>query len=256
VGGLILATSGGDDDDPGPTAGSSSTTTPVTTTEGATPATSGGGGSGGSGSGGSGGGSGGGESSAGLEVIDSGFSNYPSPYDDTNHVSYGYVIENTTDEPATSVEVTIALLDTDGTVVSSDTEYINYLAPGAKIGQGDEPLEEVPEVAEIQVQAAIPSYASEPTATGELTPANVTTTDDGDRYTTTFEVTSTYEVQLDSPSAYVVYYDSSGKIVGGSYGFLSIVQPGGTTSAEVTSYELIPNVDPSKTEVYVDPGYI
>ncbi|HLM64137.1 MAG TPA: FxLYD domain-containing protein [Acidimicrobiales bacterium] len=245
VGGLILATSGGDDEG---TVGTTTTSTQETASAGG-PSTSG--------TDTTSGGSAGGNATANdLEVVDSGFSNYPAAFDDTNHVSYGYIIKNNSDEPAAGIEVTIALLDADGTVVSSDSASINYLAPGASIGQGDEPYEEIPEVAEIQVQAAIPSYASEPSATGELTTEGISTTDDGSTLTTTFTVSSTYDVQLDGPYGYVIYRNAAGDIIGGSYDFLSIVQAGGTTSAEVSSYELIPDVDPAQTEAYVDPGYL
>jgi hypothetical protein len=191
-----------------------------------------------------------------IDVVSTGFTNFEAQYDSVNHVSYAYVLENTGDEGVANIEVTVTLKDDAGTVVSSDTDTIYYIAPGGTIGVGDEPYEELAEVAEVEVQANIPSYAAEAEETGEITVDGVTTTDDNDTWKTTFTASSTYDVQLESPYAYVVYRNTEGDIVGGSYGFMDIIQAGGSTSGEVSSYEPIPGVDPSKTEVYVDPGYI
>lgn len=190
-----------------------------------------------------------------IEVVETGFTNFDAQYDDVNHVSYGYVLENTGDDPVSNIEVTVTLKDAEGTVVSSDTDTIYLIQPGAKVGLGDEPYEEVAEVAEIEVQASVPSYAEPAEELGDITVGDVSTTEDSS-WKTTFTASSTYEVQLDGPYAYVIYRNSDGDIVGGSYGFMNVVEAGGSTSGEVTSYEPIPGVDPAQTEVYVDPGYI
>jgi hypothetical protein len=247
VGVGLVVTSGGDDDDPTPTtietANTSGQTTPPTdgpsNTDGpdepSEPSGSG--------------------SAADIEVVETGFTNFEAQYDDENHVSYGYILENTGDEPVSNIEVTVTLKDGDGTVVSSDTDTIYLIQPGGKVGLGDEPYEEIAEVAEMEVQASIPSYASPAEELGEITAGDVSTTEDSS-WKTTFTASSTYEVQLDGPYAYVIYRNADGDIVGGSYGFMNVVEAGGSTSGEVTSYEPIPGVDPAQTEVYVDPGYI
>jgi hypothetical protein len=258
IGGIAVAATsgGGDDDDPTPTSVQPQGTT---TTSGSGPdETSGPTTTSGDPGGGSGGGGGGGTSSSveGLEVVETGFSNFPDEYDNTNRVSYGYIIENTGDEPVANVEVTVTLKDAEGTVVSSDTDNIYLINPGQRVGLGDEPYEEIATVDSIEVQAAIPSYASEATELGELTVDGISTTEDGGRWVTTFTAASTYEVQLDGPYAYAIYRNSAGDIVGGSYGFMNIVQAGGSTSGEVSSYNVLPEVDPAQTEVFVDPGYL
>ena len=263
IGGIAVAATSGGDDDPTTTTtlqpqGPNTTSGPGTDGPSGPTTTSGdpsGGGGGGSGGGGSGGG---GTSSSvdGLEVADSGFSNYPDEYDNTNRVSYGYIIENNGDEPVANVEITVTLKDAEGTVVSSDTDNIYLINPGQRVGLGDEPYEEIATVDSIEVQAAIPSYASDASELGEITVDGISTTEDSGRWVTTFTASSTYEVQLDSPYAYAVYRNSAGDIVGGSYGFMNIVQAGGSTSGEVSSYNVIPDVDPAQTEVFVDPGYL
>jgi hypothetical protein len=258
IGGIaVAATSGGDDDDPPTTqvAPPNNTSGPATTE-----ATSTGGGSGG-GSSSSGGGSGGGSGSTsssveGLEVVDSGFTNFTDEYENTNRVSYGYIIENTGDEPVANIEVTVTLKDAEGTVVSSDTDNIYLLQPGSRIGLGDEPFEEIATVDSIEVQPAIPSYAADATELGEITTEGISTTEDSGRWVTTFTAASTYEVQLDGPYAYAIYRNAGGDIVGGAYGFMNIVQAGGTTSGEVSTYSVLPDVDPAQTEVYVDPAFM
>lgn len=244
VGVIFVATSGDDGGDPTTTL-TPNTQGPGTTASTAPPATDGPDDTGSTGG-----------SAEDIEVADSGFSNFQAQYEDVNHVSYGYILENTGDEGVANIEVTVTLKDSAGTVVSSDTDNVYYIPPGGKVGLGDEPYEEVAEVAEIEVQASIPSYAGEADETGEVTVDGVSTTEDSSQWKTTFTATSTYGVQLDSPYAYVIYRDSGGDIVGGSYGFMNVMEAGGSTSGEVTSYEPIPEVDPSKTEVYVDPAYI
>jgi hypothetical protein len=242
--GLVVAGGGDDDDDPTPSSIETATTSPDDTTgttgpdstsEPNEPSEPG--------------------SAEDIEVVETGFTNFVAQYDEVNHVSYGYVLENTGDEPVSNIEVTVTLKDGDGTVVSSDTDTIYLIQPGAKVGLGDEPYEEIAEVAEMEVQASVPSYTEPAEELGEITAGDISTTEDSS-WKTTFTATSTYEVQLDGPYAYVIYRNTAGDIVGGSYGFMNVVEAGGSTSGEVTSYEPIPGVDPAKTEVYVDPGYI
>ena len=192
-----------------------------------------------------------------IEVTDSGVTNFPDEFDGTNRASYAYVLANNGDEPVANMEVTVTLVDTEGTVLSSDTDSIYLLQPGQSIGLGDTTYDEIAEVDSVEVQPAIPSYASEAEQLGEVTVEGINTTADSSGYlTTTFTATSSYEVQLDSPWAYVVYRNADGAIVGGTYSVIDIVQPGGSTSGEVATYTAIPNVDPAQTEVYVDPGYL
>ena len=229
-------------------------TTDPGTDDTATDATAGGGTSGG-GTGGNGDGSQGAIDA--IEVTDSGVTNFADEFDGTNRASYAYVLTNNGEEPVANMEVTVTLVDTEGTVLSSDTDSIYLLQPGQSIGLGDTTYDEIAEVDAVEVQPAIPSYASPAEQLGEVTVEGINTTADSSGYlTTTFTATSSYEVQLDSPWAYVVYRNSDGAIVGGTYSVIDIVQPGGTTSGEVASYQAVPNVDPAQTEVYVDPGYL
>ena len=128
--------------------------------------------------------------------------------------------------------------------MSSDTDNIYLIQPGQKMGLGDEPYENIAEVAEIDVQASVPSYATERRSWARSPPRASATSDESSQWKTTFTAKSTYEVQIDSPYAYVIYRNAAGDIVGGSYGFMNVLRSGGSTSGEVTSYEPIPGVDP------------
>jgi hypothetical protein len=244
--GLAVASSGGDDDDPTPTSQASTTTPPDDTSSPTSPPETDG----------TDDTSGGGAGTEDIEVVEKGFTNFDPEYEDGNHVSYGYVLENTGDDPVANLEITVTLLDSEGTVVSSDTDNVYLIQPGQKMGLGDEPYENIAEVAEIDVQASVPSYASDAEELGEITTEGIATSDESSQWKTTFTAKSTYEVQIDSPYAYVIYRNTGGDIVGGSYGFMNVLRAGGSTSGEVTSYEPIPGVDPAKTEVYVDPAYM
>ena len=141
------------------------------------------------------------------------------------------MLENTGDDPVANLEITVTLLDSEGMVVSSDTDNVHLIQPGQKMGLGDEPYENIAEVAEIDVQASVPSYASDAEELGEITTEGIGTSDESSRWKTTFTAKSTYEVQIDSPYAYVIYRNTGGDIVGGSYGFMNVLPPGAAPAA-------------------------
>jgi len=258
VGLILMLTSGGDDEptaDPGPstTAAPGTTAGPDTT---AGPATTAGPGTT-EAAGGNTGGSTGGQGSEEIKVTESGFSVYTDQLSEEQRVSYGFVIQNNTENVATGVPITVAFLDDAGTVVGNADENIGVLLPGQKMGIGDEPYD-VGAAATMQVTVGEPSSWEAPSDTyGEISAEGITTTiDDYGAPTSTFTANSTYGEQIDSPNAYALYRNSGGDIVGGSYGFLNFVPANGSTAGDVTSYSSIPDVDGSKTEIYVDPGYI
>jgi hypothetical protein len=246
--GLIVVLSGGDDDEP---AASTTTTDPTATTAepsdtteppGTTEA------------------DGGGEPAgdATVEVVEQGFSNFMGGFDgDEPSASYGFIVENTGDTVATDISISISAYDAAGTAVASDSETIYVLRPGEKIGIGDEfygttltgPIDRV----DVQVSEPANYSVGEVPDEGTLTAEGITTTADDYGVNTTFTATSTYAEQIDSPNAYAIYRDAAGKIIGGSLGFLDFVPANGSVAAEVSSYELIPNI--ASTEVYPDPGY-
>ena len=211
-------------------------------------------------SGGGGGGGGGGNAPVGsttVEVVESGFSNFMGGYDkDERAVTYGFIVENTGDEIATDISISISAYDASGTALASDSKTIYVLRPGESIGLGDEFFGDSfsTEVDSIDVQVSEPSnYSVEDVPEeGALTAEGITTTADDYSVTTKFTAKSTYGQQLDYPSAYAIYRNAAGDIIGGSSGSIDFITANGSTAGEVRSWELIPDI--ATTEVYLDPG--
>ena len=245
--GLIVVLAGGDDDDEpaSPTTEQAPTTAddgatpveedPTATTEASEPS-----------------------GDAAVAVVESGFSNFMGGFDqDERAVAYGFIVENSGDETATDISVTVSAYDASDTAVASESHTIYVLRPGEKIGIGDEFFGDTfaTDVARIDIQVGEPSdYGMEDVPDeGALTAEGITTTASDYDLTTTFTARSTYAQQVDSPYAYAIYRDSGGNIIGGSTGYLDFIAANGTTAGEVSSWEAIPNV--AGTEVYLDPGW-
>jgi hypothetical protein len=193
-----------------------------------------------------------------IEVVESGFSNFMGGFDDDERsVAYGFIIENKGDETASDISISISAYDTAGTALASDSVTIYVLRPGEKMGVGDEFFGTTftTEVDRIDVQVSEPDNfgQSEVPDEGALTAEGINTAVSDYNMTTTFTAKSTYAQQIDSPYAYAIYRNDAGEIVGGSYGFLDFIPANGSTAAEITSWEAIPNV--ASTEVYLDPGW-
>jgi len=193
-----------------------------------------------------------------VEVTEQGFTNFMGGFDqDERSVTYGFIVENTSDEVVTDISISVSAFDAAGTALASGSHTVYVLRPGEKLGIGDEFYgESFPsDVAELQVQVSEPSDygVGDVPDEGTLTAEGINTTSDEYGITTTFTATSTYEQQIDSPYVYAIYRNAEGDIIGGSYGFLDFIAANGSTAGEVTSYEAIPNI--AATEVYLDPGY-
>jgi hypothetical protein len=195
---------------------------------------------------------------AAVAVVESGFSNFMGGFDqDERSVAYGYIVENSGDEVATDITISISAYDATGNAVASDSHTIHVLRPGEKMGLGDEFFGDTfaADVDRIDVQVSEPSgLGSEAVpADGTLTAEGITTTADDYSVTTKFTAKSTYAEQLDYPSAYAIYRNAEGNIIGGSTGTVDFIPANGSVAAEVRSWEAIPNI--ATTEIYLDPGW-
>jgi hypothetical protein len=247
VGLVVVLTSGGDDDPP-TTGGPGTTLAPAP-------------------NGGDGGGTGGDPGTtepapsgdASVAVVDSGFQNFMGGFDgDERSVTYGFIVENSGEELATDISVSVSAYDAEGNAVATASHTIYVLRPGEKMGLGDEFFGDTfaADVDRVDFQVSEPGQgfgAENVPAEGGLTAEGITTNADDYSITTTFTAKSTYAEQIDSPSVYAIYRNADGAIIGGSSGYLDFIPPNGSTAGEVRSWELIPNVD--TTEVYMDPGY-
>jgi hypothetical protein len=251
VGLIMLLTSSDDKDDPPGTTTTeqASPTTAGPGTTAATPTTVDTGGGGGGGGGGTG-------SSSDIEVVDKGFSVFTDELSEEQRFSYGFVVKNNGDSVATSVPITIAFLDDAGTVIGTRDNYVWVLMPGQSMGLGEDSYEDATNLAEIQVTVGEPSTWESPDGYGEITAEGITTSvDEYGAPTSAFTASSTYAEQVE-PYSYVIYRNAAGEIVGGGYSTMSFVPANGSTAGSITSYSSIPDIDNSKTEVFLDPGYI
>jgi hypothetical protein len=193
-----------------------------------------------------------------ITVDESDFSISFDQLSEADALAYGFLATNTTDQVAIGPTASIAFVDAAGTVVGSHTQTIGVLLPGQTMGLGDSGVEFNGDVEEMEVTMSEPTSWESPDEYGELTATGLSTTINTDWGTpiTTFTAESTYEQQIDYPSVYAVYRNSSGDIVGGASTTMTFAQPSGNTAGEVESFYTIDDVDVDRTEVYIDPGYL
>jgi hypothetical protein len=229
----VVVSSGGDDDDP-----TTSPTTQQTPTSAGDPGTTaattdpGSGGGGGSGS----------SAVDGLEVTDSGFSN----------TSYGFVITNSAGEARVNFTVDVAIYDTNDTVISNDTHSVGRINAGESLGIGYDITDEVPGGVG-RLEFSFEEGYSDSAPEGSFAVSEVSTQTDEFSTETSFTVSSTYQIDLETTYAYAIYRNSSGQIIGGTYGFVDLVPAGGQARGSITSFEPVEGV--AATDVYVDQGY-
>ena len=178
----------------------------------------------------------------GLEVTDSGFSN----------TSYGFVITNSAGEARVNFTVDVAIYDTSDTVISNDTHSVGRINAGESLGIGYDITDEVPGGVgrlEFSFEEGFEATAPE----GSFAVSEVSTQTDEYSTETTFNVSSTYQIDLETTYAYAIYRNGSGQIIGGTYGFVDLVPAGGQARGTITSFEPVEGV--ATTDVYVDQGY-
>jgi hypothetical protein len=185
----------------------------------------------------------------GLEVVDSGFSSYPGF--DGPAGSYGLILENKGDRPATNFTVRVVVYDTNDAVVGSYLHDVAEVNPGARLGLGAEVSDPLPNgIGRLDVRTE--EGGGDPVPQGTFTVADVSTSSDEFGVYTTFVVSSSYDVEFERSHAYAVYRDAAGKIIGGATGLIDLIPPRGRAMGEVTAFAVVPNV--ARADVYVDPG--
>lgn len=196
-------------------------------------------------------------------------------------VSYGFVIENTSDQMLYNVPLVYRFYDEAGEVISEhatafgdgdptgDAETLPYLRPGERFGLGGMDYPGRPGVAEVRVEIGEPMrWTPEALETalleqagmvdGELTVTEVDVHpgEDGEPVAT-YTVRSTYGEPITAQPVYAVFYDADGRIVGGAHGWAQgpTIPPGGEASGEVPLDDPmeVPGIDPARTEIYI-PG--
>ncbi|MGH9211913.1 MAG: hypothetical protein ACRD2C_14705 [Acidimicrobiales bacterium] len=199
-----------------------------------------------------------------IVLLEQGFSVIPSLAGQSATV--GFVIQNTGDEVRSGLSFEWALYDGSGSLVDSHLINATTLQPGETIGLGDTSLASIdqqPVELELVPQNEFPTPGGTEVS-GTVSVSNAESTLDQSAgategfVTSTFEVESTYSVELAHPMVHAIYRNSAGEIVGGEFGGdLGLVQADGSAPGQIQSSGDLRalDVDLNQVEVYVDAAY-
>jgi hypothetical protein len=187
-----------------------------------------------------------------VQVVDAGVCAYE---DGLSHVTYGMVLENTSDETLRNVIVDVKIRDSQGLVHGREIPHqIFALGPGQRTGSAYfSVVQGGADAASLEVDVDIPEpiEGADELPSGEIRVSDVSTTVEEGERATTFTLTSTYSRGFETGlSLFVVYRDAEGRIVGGDDDFLTGLGPRGTVTHTVTSS----NTDPDITEAEIYPN--
>lgn len=193
-------------------------------------------------------------STAPVQVVEAGVCAY---VDALGYVTYGLVVENTSDQTVRDVIVDVEVHDSTGVSHGrSIPHHIYALAPGQRIGTGYySVVQGTAEVVGIEtdVNVAEPGATSE-LPEGEIRVSDVSTTVEGTERKTTFTLASTYPQPFDDGlGLFVVYRNEAGQIVGGDDDFVTGLGPQGTVTHTVSSTYVNPAI--TRAEIYPNPDF-
>ena len=212
-----------------------------------------------------------------IKVVDKGFVTYRvvKPGVESDYLSYGYVIENVSDEVALTVGVAVEFTDEAGNplpdVTSAGNEF-SVVLPGQRMGAGHgeryagpAPGGDRPTIAGMNVKITLITaldtpdgkrHRKPPAPYAELETGDPVAVDrDSRAEAVEVEVTNTYDVPL-QPKATAVVRDAEGAIVGGmASNPMAQLQPGDSAQAEFFD-RLIedPRLAEGTIESYADPN--
>ncbi|MER5268307.1 hypothetical protein ABTZ99_40065 [Actinosynnema sp. NPDC002837] len=213
-----------------------------------------------------------------IKVVDKGFVTYKveKPGVESDYLSYGYVIENVSDEVALTVRVAVEFTDEAGKplpdVPSSGNEF-SVVLPGRRMGAGHSesyagpaPGGDRPTIAGMNVKITLITaldtpdgerYRKPPAPYAELATGDpVVVGSNGRNETVAAEVTNTYDVPP-RPKLTAVVRNADGVIVGGmnSEPVTQQIQPGDSARAEFFDRDIrSPKVAEGTVECYADPN--
>lgn len=205
-----------------------------------------------------------------IEVVDLGFVTYrvtgSSGYQ-SDYLSYGFVIENVSDEVALSVRVEADFTDEAGNLVEDahGGEDFTVVLPGQRMGSGGSNTYEGPVIADMEVRVTMigsldtpggDRHRNPPAPYAELRTSNPVGRPNGDESgeVITLEVTNTYDVPL-TPKVTGVVRDTDGVIVGGmgNNAMDQEIPPGDSAKAKVIRDIKLPRIAEGTSEFYADP---
>jgi hypothetical protein len=205
-----------------------------------------------------------------LKVVDKGFSLAKStdPESDNKTVSYGFVIENVSDEVAVTVRVGVKFTDDAGDPFMdlSGSDEFSVVLPGQRIGSGGSENYDG-EAFPADMTVAVTLIASLDTPDGErhrqppgpYAELQTGTPAEGDkpggRQAYTVDVTNTYDIPI-RPRVTAVWRGADGAIVGGATGTAveQEIQPGASAPATFVRTVSSPKVMQATIETYAEPA--
>ncbi|HIV59310.1 MAG TPA: hypothetical protein H9902_15295 [Candidatus Stackebrandtia faecavium] len=190
-----------------------------------------------------------------IEVVDSGVSDVAG-----EAVSYGALVENTSDTVAFMSVASVSVLDSDGEIIESGEENELYqqgltaIFPGKPVGFGATvPSKRAAEADSITVEIGVDEWWSLEDAQAEfpeVTTSHVSVAEDDGETLVSYAVSVTEGLPVSYASA--VFRDSDGAIVGGEAATQpQALAPGDSQQQLVCRHGLPEAADSSETEVYI-----
>jgi hypothetical protein len=185
-----------------------------------------------------------------VQVVRSGFSQLPPEPDGDVDVSYAVVLRNPrSDQVAYNVRAIVTFIGANGAIVDSKDEGLDALLPGQTAAVGDSTG--VRGARRMRVQVVVGSFAPAQNLTGKLSASGVRTAVVAGELTTTATVHSTLTQPLTGADVTAVYYNGSGRIIGGQSDSVDVVPAGGAVPVRLDGSSIVRGI--AKTEVYASP---
>jgi hypothetical protein len=185
-----------------------------------------------------------------VQVVRSGFTQLPPEPDGDVDVSYAVVLRNPrNDQVALNVRAILTFTGANGAVVETKDEEVDALLPGQTAAVAD--TTGARGARRMRVQILVGGFAPAQGLTGRLSASGVRTSVVAGELTTTATVRSTLGQPLSGADVVAVYYDRSGRIIGGQSDIVDVVPAGGTVPVRLDSSTILRGI--AKTEVHASP---
>lgn len=183
----------------------------------------------------------------GLKILSTGFTQDPAGI-----ISAGILIENPErDRTATSVRVTIELIDDKGAPVESSTEEVPIIPQSSKMGVGSIlPVKKGVRIAEVRASIAKASFTR--TGIDKIKARDLKISEEAEIGTVvTGTAVSPYPTEQIDVKVFALIFDSTGRIKGGTSSAIPLLPAKGDENFEVVFATTIP--DAKKAIVYFSP---
>jgi hypothetical protein len=184
-----------------------------------------------------------------VDVTRKGYTQLPPEPDGDRNVTYAAVLRNTErDKIALDVRAIITFTGRGGAVLDVKDEQIDTLLPGATGAIADET--ELAGVTGMKVAVQAERWVPAKGITGKLTIGRVQSRSIAGELTTTATITSTLNRPIDDADVAVVYYDRSGRVLGGHSESADLI-PGAAAPVSIDSSKVPSGI--AKAEIHAVP---